>query len=317
MRVDLKKIISDYPNTLNSRSQLSGIIKDLYPEENRDRNIVLAIYDLGIPMEMKNKTKIEDAKYRQLVKRIVDNYAIRESDAIDGLNMWLEAFEISFNDVGKSTFIVESTYKEESNPTRNEKEQLKLVKSGTTAYTKGKYTCIPYTVVINNPNSQYAIQYPKIRVVSEDEKGGIINVYEQTIGYVAANDTITYSSEAFYEGKMPHKISVSIAKIANNHFEKQDNERFLTQPLTEIKGMSYGFSGKDFKVKGLIKNISSRDVINVAVSVNYFKDNEPVGGYCNYLSDLFKNEEIPFDIYGSDGIKEFDAITISTVAWGI
>ena len=52
--IDLKKLISDYPDSLESPEKLKAYLNDLYPTEKRGIiNVVVAIHNSGIANEMK------------------------------------------------------------------------------------------------------------------------------------------------------------------------------------------------------------------------------------------------------------------------
>ena len=57
--IDLGVIIHEYPQCLKSRAKLSAILHDLYPQENREINLILASYECGIPDRISIQTQQE------------------------------------------------------------------------------------------------------------------------------------------------------------------------------------------------------------------------------------------------------------------
>ena len=51
--MNLRIILDQYPQCLESRAKLSAILRDLYPSERRQINIVLDIYECGIADKIK------------------------------------------------------------------------------------------------------------------------------------------------------------------------------------------------------------------------------------------------------------------------
>ena len=57
--MNLRIILNQYPQCLESRAKLSAILRDLYPSERREINIVLDIYECGIADKIKHLKNID------------------------------------------------------------------------------------------------------------------------------------------------------------------------------------------------------------------------------------------------------------------
>ena len=68
--IDLKRVLQHSPDSLQSRANLRSIMKDLYPDKVREINVLLSIYESGIPREIRNKGNINDLQYSRYVQRI-------------------------------------------------------------------------------------------------------------------------------------------------------------------------------------------------------------------------------------------------------
>ena len=63
---------------------------DLYPGKTREMNILLNVYESGVPRIIKNEGTITDAKYAHYIHKIVDDYGMQEQWAVVGLNAWVD-----------------------------------------------------------------------------------------------------------------------------------------------------------------------------------------------------------------------------------
>lgn len=90
MDIDLSKVIGYSRDSLQSRALMRSIMLDLYPGKTREMNVLLDVYESGVPRKIKNDGNISDAKYAQYIQKIVDDYGMQEQWAVVGLNAWID-----------------------------------------------------------------------------------------------------------------------------------------------------------------------------------------------------------------------------------
>lgn len=90
MDIDLSKVIGYSRDSLQSRALMRSIMLDLYPGKTREMNVLLDVYESGVPRKIKNDGIITDAKYAQYIQKIVDDYGMQEQWAVVGLNAWID-----------------------------------------------------------------------------------------------------------------------------------------------------------------------------------------------------------------------------------
>lgn len=90
MDIDLSKVIGYSKDSLQSRALMRSIMLDLYPGKTREMNILLDVYESGIPRTCKSKKDISSQEYEQYIQIIIDNYGLQREFAAEGLNAWLE-----------------------------------------------------------------------------------------------------------------------------------------------------------------------------------------------------------------------------------
>jgi hypothetical protein len=90
MRVDLKKALSVSEDCLQSRARLKGIMRDLYPEEKREVNILLNVFESGAPSRIARQGAVSGEEYKIFLKKIVGEYAMQEYYAMQALDAWID-----------------------------------------------------------------------------------------------------------------------------------------------------------------------------------------------------------------------------------
>ena len=87
--MNLRIILDQYPQCLESRAKLSAILRDLYPSERRQINIVLDIYECGIADKIKQLKSIDALQVQAFCRQLEVEYALPAQYALRGLALWL------------------------------------------------------------------------------------------------------------------------------------------------------------------------------------------------------------------------------------
>ena len=94
--INLKEVITKYPECLESASKLHSYLVDLYPNEKRNITIITTIFDCGIASEIKNTNGIiEEFKIASYCNRLENDYAYSPKFTKECLNLWIEAYSIT------------------------------------------------------------------------------------------------------------------------------------------------------------------------------------------------------------------------------
>ena len=95
--MNLRIILDQYPQCLESRAKLSAILRDLYPSERRQINIVLDIYECGIADKIKQLKSIDALQVQAFCRQLEVEYALPAQYALRGLALWLEAYNVAIH----------------------------------------------------------------------------------------------------------------------------------------------------------------------------------------------------------------------------
>jgi hypothetical protein len=90
MDIDLSKVIAYSKDSLQSRALMRAIMLDLYPGKTREMNVLLDVYESGVPRKIKNMGSINDSQYMAYIQRIVNDYGLQEKYVIEGLDAWID-----------------------------------------------------------------------------------------------------------------------------------------------------------------------------------------------------------------------------------
>ena len=88
--IDLGKVLGYSKDCLQSRSLMRAVILDLYPGQTREMNVLLDVYESGVPREIRSAGTITDSQYAAYVQRIVNDYGLQEKYVMEGLDAWID-----------------------------------------------------------------------------------------------------------------------------------------------------------------------------------------------------------------------------------
>ena len=76
MEIDLAKVLAYSNGGMQSRTQMRSIMMDMYPGKTKDINVLLSVYESGIPEKIKKDGKINESQYVAYIKKIADGLEI-------------------------------------------------------------------------------------------------------------------------------------------------------------------------------------------------------------------------------------------------
>ena len=90
--IDLKYVFETYPETEKNIKKLSAILRDLYPSEVRERNLIEAAYNTGVANHLKKSNKISSVDLLNYAKRLEDNYGISKKYSNLAIKIWADVY---------------------------------------------------------------------------------------------------------------------------------------------------------------------------------------------------------------------------------
>ncbi len=92
--INLRLVFRDYPETRNNINTLDALLKDLYPTDFRERNLIILAYKIGIADQIKNSSEITAVDLQNYCKRFEENYGVSKLYANLAVKLWAEAYDL-------------------------------------------------------------------------------------------------------------------------------------------------------------------------------------------------------------------------------
>lgn len=86
--MEFERLLNQYRDAIGIRSRFSGLVKDFFPGQQMQINLVLAAYDLGLSHELETVRAINNAFAYRFVKRLVEEYGISRANADWVVSVW-------------------------------------------------------------------------------------------------------------------------------------------------------------------------------------------------------------------------------------
>ena len=90
--IDLKEVITKYPECLESSEKLRAYLTDLYPNEKAKVSIIVAIFNCGIADEIKNMKTIDEMALSRFCNRLENEFGFSQKLVRNCLELWTTAY---------------------------------------------------------------------------------------------------------------------------------------------------------------------------------------------------------------------------------
>lgn len=206
-----------------------------------------------------------------------------------------------------------ANHEESTTSNDQDKQQIELLDSGYSIDTSGSYVVINYAVKIKNPNKDYAVEFPSIRITARAADGTILKTDERVLSFMDADEIILYAGETLYEGKKPNSVDISVSN-PDYGFRPKD-EKKASQAQFSISNVSVNKGSYDRTFTGEITNNSSEDLMSAAVIVIFKRGGKMIGGATSYVDTLKSGATIPFEVRDRRSSIEYDDYEIYGLPW--
>ena len=86
--IDLKEIIKRYPDILNNKTKLSGMLKDIAPENVLEINLIIQSFEIGIQKQIAKNEHVTNADVHKYIKMMEENFGTAQQYAYQVINIW-------------------------------------------------------------------------------------------------------------------------------------------------------------------------------------------------------------------------------------
>lgn len=95
--IDLKIAIAACQDWKNNPSQLRAILRDYYPNNRREVNVVLNVLESGIIDRIRRERIIDDITIEKYLTVLDDEYGIQQEAALEALEAWAKSLNVNWN----------------------------------------------------------------------------------------------------------------------------------------------------------------------------------------------------------------------------
>lgn len=85
---DFEQLLCKYGDAIEIRSRFTGLVKDYFPEQQKQVNLILTAYDVGLPQAIREAKEIDNVFAYRYVKKLVDEYGISRINADWVVSIW-------------------------------------------------------------------------------------------------------------------------------------------------------------------------------------------------------------------------------------
>lgn len=85
---EFERLLSQYADVICERSRFFGLVKDFFPGQQMQINLILSAYDLGISKEIEKVDYINNVFAFRFVKRMLDEYGTSRVNADWAVSVW-------------------------------------------------------------------------------------------------------------------------------------------------------------------------------------------------------------------------------------
>ena len=82
------RLLRDYPDATTNRKKFVALLKDFFPGQKKETNLLSSLYDLQIVAEIKSAAKLDRSFVHRFEKRLRDDYGIDQHDAAWAVATW-------------------------------------------------------------------------------------------------------------------------------------------------------------------------------------------------------------------------------------
>lgn len=89
---DFETMLRQYETALDDKKRFTALVKDLFPDQDRNVNLLLIAYNMGIAQEMQKAAIINQAFAFRYVKRLMDEFGMSRVNADWIVSVWCSCY---------------------------------------------------------------------------------------------------------------------------------------------------------------------------------------------------------------------------------
>ena len=244
---EFEDLLIQYREAISVRSRFSGLMKDFFPGQQKQINLMMSAYDLGISGEIEKTGQLNNAFAYRFVKQLMDDYGVSRVNADWAVSVWCVCYGQKI--LHKPCDIRVSSGKPGAAPVIQEEKANNGQYGDLFSYTRSGLSGNAYAVVgFNGSKRQIIFQnsYRNCPVLEIQDKAFQENPIEEVIlteGYRRIGNYAFSACGSLKQVVLPQ----SLKEIGDYAFAGCSSLGSLTLPLLLEQLGSYALSGTGIK----------------------------------------------------------------------
>jgi eukaryotic-like serine/threonine-protein kinase len=193
---------------------------------------------------------------------------------------------------------------------------LEIVESG---YSVVDGAHLQYAFVLRNPNSDFGVQFPVVRVTMRDAAGSVLSTTDVTFRrWLMPSETTTLAQQADVNGVAPARVDFAVVDPgAASKWRTPGQALPMGLGFLRTAGLKVGRTASGVVFKGLVENPNSKGVDDFIVSVVLRdKSGHIVAGYAGTGMDLDAGSKQIFTIESPHDAPAYATAEAYAQPWG-
>lgn len=298
---DFERLLSMHKDAIDKRPRFVGLVKDVFPGQQMQINLILSAYDLGLVKEIESVSQINHSFAFRFVKRLMDEYGISRVNADWAVSVWCVCYGQRV--LGKSCDIKISSGKMGNTPAISEERngtvqygdlfQYERSSTGRGYAVNGFSGSNKQTIIFQNSYRNQPVVEIKADAFSESEVQEVI----MTEGFIRIGE------KAFYGCTNLHQIifPMSLRELGDYALADCGSLTTATLPIALEQIGAYALAGtkvKNIQIpqtvlwigEGAFSNCKSLTKIEIPDNVNEISTKMFMG--CNHLTKITLHHDL-------------------------
>ena len=89
---DFESMLRKYESSLDDKKRFTALVKDLFPDQAKNVNLLLMAYNMGIAQDIQSVSRINNTFAFRYVKRLMDDYGLSRVNADWIVSVWCSCY---------------------------------------------------------------------------------------------------------------------------------------------------------------------------------------------------------------------------------
>ena len=85
-------MLRQYENSIDDKRQFTALVKEIFPEETKNINLILTAYNMGIVQDIQKANLLNNTFAFRYVKQLMDDYGISRVNADWIVSVWCSCY---------------------------------------------------------------------------------------------------------------------------------------------------------------------------------------------------------------------------------